>query len=346
MKNSTLKTGEKKNIVGSTAFELALYCREHGHRDFHGTQIFNWIYEKLADSFDQMTDIPLSLRSLLKEDFLLEYFRPLKTLCSADGTAVKYSFLLDKNCIESVVLSDRNDRTSFCISSQAGCQAGCVFCATGRKGLIRNLTKSEIINEIYSLIKLHKRPDSILFMGMGEPLLNYSNVKKAIQLLHDAGIGYRKITVSTCGIVKRIKDLALSGLKPRLAVSIGSAIEEKREKLIPLSKNNDLKSLKKAIILYRDKTKRRVSIECTLIKDVNDNAKDAHALADFAKQTGAHVNVIRFNPVDGIDFYPPQAGTVNHFKRILQDRGIEVSERYRRGADIQAACGQLAPGGI
>ena len=340
---SSSKTLMKKNIIGMTGAELEQYCLEHGYRNFHGKQVFNWVYDRLAESFDEMTDLPLSLRKLLNEELLLDYFKPTKTIYSGDKTAVKYSFPLDKTSIEAVVLSDRNDRTSFCISSQAGCPAGCLFCATGRIGLIRNLTKKEIINEIYTLIKLHKRPDSILFMGMGEPLLNYSSVTKTIKMLHDDSIGFRKITVSTCGIVKKIHDLAMSGLRPRLAVSLGSAIEEKREKLIPLSKNNDLKSLKKAIILYREKTKRRVSIEYTIIKDVNDTAKDAHALADFAKQTGTHVNVIRFNPVNGIDLYAPRAGKVNQFKTILKDRGIEVSERYRRGADIQAACGQLVP---
>jgi 23S rRNA (adenine2503-C2)-methyltransferase len=336
----------EKNIIGSTGQELQLYCREHGYRDFHGTQIFNWIYDKLVENFDLMTDIPLSLRNLLKEDFLFEYLKPQKTIRSADGTAVKYSFTFDQTCIEAVVLSDRNDRTSFCVSSQSGCPAGCAFCATGRIGFKRNLTKNEIVNEVFSLIRLHTRPDSILFMGMGEPLLNYGNVIKAIRMLHDTGIGYRKITVSTCGIVKRIKDLAISGLRPRLAVSLGSAIEEKRKKLIPLSKNNDLKALANAINFYREKTKRRVSIEYTIIKEVNDTLKDAYALADYARKTEAHVNLIRFNPVDGIDLSPPHSVNVNNFKRILKDRGIEVSERYRRGADIKAACGQLAPGKI
>ncbi len=326
-----------------TGAELVHYCVDRGYRNFHGTQVFNWIYDRFAENFNEMTDLPLSLRNLLAKDFLLDYFKPVKTVLSRDKTAVKYSFPLKKTCIEAVVLSDKNDRTSFCISSQAGCPVGCVFCATGRIGLIRNLTKDEIINEFYSLIKLHKKPDSILFMGMGEPLLNYSNVKKTIEMLHDAGIGFRKITVSTCGIVKRINDLAMSGLRPRLAVSLGSPIEEKRSKLIPLTKNNDLKALKNAIIFYREKTKRRVSIEYTIIKDVNDTTKEAHTLADFAKEAGTHVNVIRFNPVEGIDLFAPRAGKVNQFKTILKDRGIEVSERYRRGVDIQAACGQLVP---
>ncbi|HEB30419.1 hypothetical protein LCGC14_1882600 [marine sediment metagenome] len=326
-----------------TGAELEHYCLDRGYRNFHGIQLYKWIYNRFAENFDEMTDLPLSLRKLLNEEFVLDYFKPIKIVYSGDRSAVKYSFPIDKTCIEAVVLSDRNGRTSFCISSQAGCPARCLFCATGRIGLIKNLTKEEIINEIYSLIKLHKIPDSILFMGMGEPLLNYTNVKKTIEMLHDAGIGFRKITVSTCGIVKKIHDLALSGLRPRLAVSLGSAIEEKRIKLIPISKYNDLKALKKAVIFYREKTKRRVSIEYTIIKDVNDTTKDAHALADFAKQAGTHVNVIRFNPVDGNDLCAPRAGKVNQFKTILKDRGIEVSERYRRGADIRAACGQLVP---
>ena len=178
-------------------------------------------------------------------------------------------------------------------------------------------------------------------MGMGEPLLNYNNVTRAIELLQSAHIGAKKITVSTCGIVKKIYDLGLSGLRPRLAVSIGSAIEEKRKKIIPLSKDNDLQSLKKAIRFYRETTKRRVSIEYTLVRGINDAVSDARALAAFAKHTGAHVNIIRFNPVAGTDLSVPEKGTAGKVKRILKESGIEVSERYRRGTDINAACGQL-----
>lgn len=343
MNNPDTEKKEKKSILGMTLRDLKLYCRALGHNEFHGDQIFKWIYYRLADDFNEMTDVPNNLREKLENIFLLNYLKPHKTLTSHDKSTIKYSFLLERDTgIEAVVLFDKNNRTSFCISSQAGCPIGCIYCATGKMGFIRNLTDGEIINEVFSLIKLHKKPDSVLFMGMGEPLLNYNNVTRAIELLQSAHIGAKKITVSTCGIVKKIYDLGLSGLRPRLAVSIGSAIEEKRKKIIPLSKDNDLQSLKKAIRFYREKTRRRVSIEYTLVRGINDTVSDARALATFARHTGTHVNIIRFNPVAGTDLSVPDKGTASKVKRILKERGIEVSERYRRGTDINAACGQLA----
>lgn len=344
-KKSFQSRSNTKNIIGMSEEELKLYCREHGYREFHGSQIFRWIYFHLPDDFDKMSDLPESLRIQLKQDFVLHYYRSHRELISAKKDAKKYSFIVDgKNTLEAVALVDTSGRTSFCISSQIGCPVGCLFCATGKVGFFRNLTSEEIINEVLSLQKLHKRPDSILFMGMGEPLLNYNPVVKTIERLHDLGFGHRKITVSTCGIVEGIKKLAVSGLRPRLALSIGSALEEKRRKIVPIACKNSLLHLKKAIISYREKTGRRVSLEYTLIKGLNDTNEDAIALSDFTKSTKTHVNIIRYNPVEKIELSTPETQTVQMFKNILLSKGVEVSERYRRGRDIEAACGQLTPG--
>jgi 23S rRNA (adenine2503-C2)-methyltransferase len=267
---------------------------------------------------------------------------------------VKYFFPLDDDTgIEAVVLNDNEQRITYCISCQIGCPVGCIYCATGAAGFIRNLRWGEIVNQVLSLMKLHGKPDSILFMGMGEPLLNLSEVKEAIKLFHDMGMSPRRITVSTCGLILGIDELASSGLKPRLAVSLGSAIEENRKRLIPVARGGSLDQLRQALILYREKTKRRVSIEYTLIHGLNDTAEDARALASFARSVQAHVNLIRYNPIPHFirpkhgkvkvhrELHTPSTERVQSFMHILIKRKVRVTERHRRGVDINAACGQL-----
>jgi 23S rRNA (adenine2503-C2)-methyltransferase len=333
---------DKSEMIGLSAKELERLCTERGYREFHGRQLFQWLYFKLADSFATMTDLPAPLRTRLEREFTIGFLAPSATRVSRREDAVKHVFALkDGASIEAVVLFDSNRRASFCVSSQVGCAVGCAFCATGRMGLLRDLAAAEIAGEILSLIKLHGRPDSILFMGMGEPLLNYENVARAIGFLGEIDIGARKITVSTCGIVAGIRRLAESGLKVRLALSMGSAIEEKRRDLIPAAGGNPLPELRRAIVEYRQKTGRRVSIEYTLIEGVNDGDDDAEALARFAGATHAHVNIIRHNKIEGMRFRSPATAQVDRFKELLVSRGVTVSERYRKGADIQGACGQL-----
>jgi 23S rRNA (adenine2503-C2)-methyltransferase len=334
----------KKSIIGMTEKDLRDFSHAHGFEKFHGSQLFRWIYCKLATSFTRMSDIPAPLRQLLETRFCLSQLNPSKRSISQNNDAIKYSFSLeDGNEVEAVVLTadDRDKRLSFCISCQIGCPVGCSFCATGSMGFLRNMNSGEIITEILSLMKLHNRPHSILFMGMGEPLLNIENVLKAIGLLNDIGLSSRRITISTCGVTGGIYKLADSGYRPRLAISIGSAIEEKRKRIIPLAEKNPLSILKKALCYYREKTGRRVSIEYTIIKDVNDTDNDARTLASYAKSTLAHVNLIRYNRVEAKSYLPPDTHTVERFKTVLRAQKIEVSERYRKGNDIHAACGQL-----
>ena len=342
------------SIIGLHQEDLRTYARERGFPEFHGSQVFKWVYGRQADGFDQMTDLPKQFREQLKRDFTLPYFNPSNVLRSRHGDTVKYFFPLENDTgIEAVVLEDGEQRTTFCISCQIGCPVGCIYCATGSAGFIRDLLAGEIVTQVLSLMKLHSEPDSILFMGMGEPLLNLGEVKKAIRLFHDMGFSPRRITVSTCGLIRGIHDLASSGLRPRLAVSIGAALESKRKRLIPFARSSSLDQLRKALILYREKTTRRITLEYTLINGLNDSDEDARALAAFARTTRAHVNLIRYNPLPrgrGVQdksrrlqkrLLPPGTERVQTFRRVLIDRSVQVTERFRRGSDIDAACGQL-----
>jgi 23S rRNA (adenine2503-C2)-methyltransferase len=336
---------QKKDIICYTEEELRQLCREKGYRDFHGSQVFSWIHHKLEESFSDMTDLPTGLRRELENHFSIGFLKQYSRSESRHSGTVKYGLTLaDGKRIEAVALSDANERNSFCISSQVGCAIGCTFCATGKIGLERNLYAEEMVAQVLVLARDRGKPQSILFMGMGEPLLNYDQVARAITLFISSGIGPRKITISTCGILKPIYTLADSGLNVRLAVSLGSAIEEKRRRLIPAARQLTLARLGKGLVYYRRKTKRRVSLEYTLISGVNDGPLDAQALVKFARQTRCHVNLIRYNPVAGEKLAAPDITSVRDFRQILESNGIAVSERYRRGQDITAACGQLVAG--
>ena len=341
-------------IIGLKQETLRAYALQHGFPEFHGNQIFKWVYARQVDTFDLMTDLPNQLREQLKRDFTLTYFNASRVLHSRKKDTDKYFFPLgDDTGIEAVVLKDNDRRTTYCISCQIGCPVGCIYCATGTAGFIRNMQAVEIVTQLLSLMKKHGEPDSILFMGMGEPLLNLEEVKEAIGLFHEMDISPRRITVSTCGLIRGIHNLALSGLRPRLAVSLGSALEAKRKRLIPFARGNSLDQLRKALVFYREKTKRRITIEYTLLRGFNDSDEDARALISFARATRAHVNLIRYNPIPQMPQHrenkkdpqkrllPPRTERVQAFRQLLFDRNVQVTERYRRGSDINAACGQL-----
>lgn len=327
-------------VIGMSREQLEQYALAAGFPAFHGKQVFNWVYGKQAESFRSMTDLPEKLRKLLDRDLTLDHFTPARTAVSRDGSATKHLFVTGpEEGIEAVVLAD--SRKAFCISSQVGCPVGCLYCATGRCGFARNLTAGEIVCQVLSLARLHGKPDSILYMGMGEPLLNLKEVLASLSLLEEAGFSHRKITVSTCGIIGGIYALADSGLRPRLAVSVGSSLEDRRRKIIPASHVGSLHELERAIGTYREKTGRRVSLEYTLTAKLNDTREEARALASLARRTGSHVNLIRYNPSGHGGLAYPAAEKMKEFRKLLADAGAEVTERYRRGTDIRAACGQL-----
>jgi 23S rRNA (adenine2503-C2)-methyltransferase len=342
IQTSAHSSGSKRSIVGMSENALRTFCKEHGFDEYHGSQIFHWIYRLGATSFEEMSDLPGTLRRELVSRFHILILHPVEKKVSKCKDAVKYKFSVPPDLsFEAVVLLTRDRRPSFCISSQVGCPAGCLFCATGSMGLVRNLTGEQIISQVLALSRFHATPFSILFMGMGEPLLNIKHLIEALTFFNAIDLSCKRITVSTCGVVPGIKTLSTSGLRPRLAVSLGAALEEKRREMIPLAKKWPLRELEKAIILYREKTRRRVSIEYTLIGRINDTVKDARSLALFAKRCRCHVNLIRYNRVIGKEYSPPDTETVKRFVAILQNARVEVSERYRKGADIDAACGQL-----
>ena len=333
---------DRPSVIGTNEAGLRRFCHEHGFKEFHGSQVFNWVYGHGAERFEEMTDVPTALREILASSFVLSPLHLQDRLVSKTKDAVKYRFSLsDGLSIESVALENPGNRPSFCISSQVGCPVGCLFCATADMGFKRNLTPGEIVSQVLALSKLHTRPRSILFMGMGEPLLNMENLTDSLELFNEIDLSCKRITVSTCGVVPGIIRLADSGVRPRLAVSLGSADGKRREKLIPLAAQWSLERLGRAIAYYREKTKRRVSIEYTLVRGINDFAAAALALARFAGRYQCHVNLIRYNRVDAYHYRPPETRAVVKFKSLLQEKGIVVSERYRKGADIQAACGQL-----
>ncbi len=341
-----MHTNNKTNIIGFDIDDLRELCKANNFPEFHGNQIFKWLYEKRITNFFSMTDIPERLRKLLQKRFYIYHLKEKREKVSKDGLTIKYDFLLeDKREIESVFLKDENGRITFCISTQIGCPVGCIYCATGKMGLKRNLTAGEIINQIITISKIKSKPNNIVFMGMGEPLLNFENLVKSIKILNQTGMGHRRITVSTCGIIKGIYNLADTGLDVKLAVSLGSAIDKKRKGLIPYARTHSIDELLKALIYYKNKTKRRITIEYTLIKDINDTREDVLALTEFAKKIRAHVNIIRYNPIKGINLFKPDSKIVERFKKTLIKSGLKVTERYRRGNDIKAACGQLVTKG-
>jgi len=340
--NEEEMVSHKKHLIGMNEEDLVSLVRELGFRDFHGRQLHRWIYHKYAGTLDEMTDLPLSLRRTLGSSYRLDLFEPVRKAESSHGDAVKYVFrTLDDIEIENVVLVDSRGRRSFCISSQAGCSVGCIYCATGRAGFERDLSADEIVGEVLSLVKLSGRPQSILFMGMGEPLLNLKALFRSLSLLREIGYGSRHITVSTCGIVRGIRALADTDLRPRLALSLGSPIEAKRQRIIPAARSNPIGPLKNAIMDYRRRTGRRVTIEYTLMRGINDSYEDAQALAEFARSAGTHINLIEFNPAGDPEISAPVSGEVRRFRELLTESGVRVTQRYRRGRDISAACGQL-----
>jgi 23S rRNA (adenine2503-C2)-methyltransferase len=247
--------------------------------------------------------------------------------------------------VETVLLTDPTGRKTACVSSQAGCGMGCAFCKTAKMGLSRNLEPHEIVEQLFHLEEGYGEVSNIVFMGMGEPLLNIDNVSRAIAVLHHPegkNIGLRRITISTCGIIKGIRELASSGPYTRLACSMPSAITEKRLALMPVTRANPIPALKDALVEYGNRSKQRITIETVLLRNVNDDRDDAIELARFAHGIDADVNLIPWNPASGIRFERPETERIRRFAAILTDHGVHVVQRFTKGNNINAACGQLA----
>lgn len=310
---------------------------------FRGKQIFKWISTGVTD-FDQMTNLSLSLREELKNKALIYTSNVTDVLKDPDGTIKLQISLHDNNAVETVLLTDKEGRKTACVSCQAGCAMKCAFCMTGTLGLSRNLTAGEIVEEFLELEKEAGKLDNIVFMGMGEPMQNLDAIRKAIAILtHKDGrnLSGRRITLSTCGIIKGIYDLADNGPDIRLAVSLTTADEALRKELMPVSIGNPLPELKKAIDYFAKKSGKRVTLEAALLSGVNTKEESAHNLIEFTKGIDVHVNLIPWNPVPSLPFSEPSQSEVKHFVDMLERNGVNVTLRTKRGRKIGGACGQL-----
>ena len=310
---------------------------------FRGKQVFQWI-SKGVESFSDIKNIDSATRSILEEKAVLRSSKVTEVLKDSDGTIKLQITLNDGRAIETVLLTDSKGRKTACVSCQAGCAMKCAFCQTGQLGLGRNLTAGEIVEEFFFMEKEAGCLDNIVFMGMGEPMQNLENIRKAVSILTDPkgrALSSRRITVSTCGLCKGIKDLADNGPKMRLAISLTTADSDLREKLMPVTKANPLSELKKSIAYYIEKTGKRVTLEAALLAGKNTGKESARRMIDFAKGLDVYINLIPWNPVPGLDFESPKDDECIAFVRELEKAGLNVQLRVRRGEKIGGACGQL-----
>lgn len=312
---------------------------------FRGKQIFKWIGSGITD-FDAMSNLSLDLRNELKEKAVLRSTEIHDTLKDPDGTIKLQIKTFDGHIIETVLLTDKEGRKTACVSCQAGCAMKCAFCMTGTLGLARNLTPNEIVEQFLYLEKEAGTLDNIVFMGMGEPLQNLNSIRKAIEILCNKdgrALSSKRITLSTCGIVKGIYELADIGPHIRLAVSLTTANEELRKELMPVcrAEENSLKELKKAISYYAEKSGKRVTLEAALLHGKNTDNQSAENLISFSKDIDVNINLIPWNPVKILPFEEPSQEEVKRFVSILEKSRLNVTVRTKRGRKIGGACGQL-----
>ena len=316
-----------------------------GEKKFRAEQIADWIYQRHAHSYDEMTNISLPLREKLKTVAPLHRARIVEQQISSDGTRKYLIGYADGVSVEAVGLPT-SERLTVCMSSQAGCNMGCIFCATGQAGFTRNLTPGEMTEQVRLIAQdFERRVSNVVVMGQGEPFLNYDNVLAALRILNNAryfNIGARHITVSTCGIIKGIERLSQEPEQFTLAVSLHSARQKTRDALMPGVKNQTLPALERALRAYEQATNRRPSLEFTLIKGAQSSLEEIKALASFAQRTSAHINLIPVNPSADKSIVPPAREEILAIERTLDELHVNATLRTERGADIAAACGQLA----
>lgn len=336
---------EKREIKSLTIEELTEEMKAQGYPAFRAKQIYQWLHERLADSFEEMTVLSKDMRKELAERYRIVRLRPVQVLVSkVDGTR-KYLFALeDGNIIESVWMRYKHGN-SVCISSQVGCRMGCKFCASTLDGLERDLLPAEMLEQIYQIQKdTGERVSHVVVMGSGEPLDNVDNLLTFIKIISGPGglnISQRNITVSTCGIVPQILRLSEEGLQITLALSLHAPDDEVRKKLMPIAGRYPLQEVLEACRTYFQKTGRRITFEYSLIRGENDRPAHAHALARLIKDQHGHVNLIPVNPVRERGLSQPDKRQVDGFKNILEKNGINATIRREMGRDINGACGQL-----
>ena len=335
----------KIDIKSLSFEELNKVMQDLGEKSFRAKQIYEWLHVKLAASFDEMSNLSIALREKLKEKCFLTALKPVEILTSKlDGTK-KYLFeLQDGNIIESVLMRYHHGN-SVCISTQVGCRMGCKFCASTLDGLERNLLPSEMLDEIYSIQRdIGERVSNIVLMGSGEPLDNYDNVMKFLDLISDnngLNISQRNITLSTCGLVPKIYELADRQVQITLAISLHASDDETRKELMPVAKAYKIEEILKACRYYFDKTGRRLTFEYSLVSGVNDTEDEAIRLGELLKGINCHANLIPVNPIKERDFKQSDKLAIEKFKNKLEKYGINVTIRREMGRDINGACGQL-----
>lgn len=325
--------------------ELTDVFYELGEKKYRALQTFKWIHEKMISSIDDITELPKELRDKLKSNYLFSQLEIVKRLDSKYDDTSKYLFKLeDGNIIESVMMKYKHG-TTLCLSTQVGCRMGCEFCASTKDGLVRNLLPGEILEQFYLIQKDQGEIISnIVLMGSGEPLDNYKNIIKFLKIIHHKegqNLGYRHITISTCGIVPRIYDLAEEEIPINLSISLHSPFDEERKKIMPIAKKYSIEQIISACNHYINKTNRRITFEYTLISGVNDRISDASEIVKLLKGMLCHVNLIPLNNVKEFKYNKSDNKTVNNFKDFLTKNGISTTIRREMGADVNAACGQL-----
>ncbi len=338
-----------KDIRSLSKEELISECESLGEKKFRANQLWEWLWQKGVTSFDEMSNLSKAFREKLAEAYEIKAMTIANTQQSKDGT-IKYAFRLNDGFLVEGVLIPSKDRVTACISSQVGCSLSCTFCATGFLKRERNLRADEIFDQVNLLRKEAERAynlnlSNIVLMGMGEPLLNYANVMAGINKITSPdgfGMSPQRITLSTAGIAKMIKKLGDDGARFNLALSLHSANNENRSKIMPITESNSLEDLIEAINYFYDKTGTRVTLEYCVINDINDDNMEAEELVAFARRIKCKVNLIEYNPIDLAEFEASSIEKVERFAAFLEDHKVIVNVRRSRGKDIDAACGQLA----
>jgi 23S rRNA (adenine2503-C2)-methyltransferase len=344
-----LNTEDKPDIRDFTEPELKQLMADNGHKSFRGSQIHQWLWQKHVRSYTEMTNVPDDVRLWLSTNFTLHKVEIASKSISSDGT-IKVLFSVGENQVVEGVLIPAEDRMTACISSQVGCSLACTFCATGRLKRMRNLSAAEIYDQVVLIKNLameyYGKPlTNVVYMGMGEPLLNYANVLRSTYMItNDSGLGMaaRRITVSTSGIAKMIRQLADDDVRFNLAISLHSANGAKRSEIMDINDSNPLEVLMDALKYFYQKTRNRITFEYIVFKGFNDTKTDAEELAMYCAKVPCKVNIIEYNAIEAGGFEQAAPEAIDFYQKILSAKGIINTVRRSRGKDIEAACGQLA----
>ncbi len=340
---------KKRDVRALTKAQLRDFFIKNGDKPFRGNQVYEWLWKKSAHSFEDMTNVSLATRQMLEDNFVINHIKVDQMQRSADGTVKNAVKLHDGLVVESVLIPTKT-RTTACVSSQVGCSLDCRFCATSRLKRMRNLNPDEIYDQVVAIdnesrLYFDKPLSNIVFMGMGEPLMNYNNVLKSIEMITSEDgleMSPKRITVSTSGVPKMIKKMADDGVRFNLAVSLHSAINEIRTSIMPFNATFPLEDLREALEYWYAKTKNRITYEYIVWEAINDKIADAEALVQFCKFAPSKVNLIEYNPIDDGEFQQANSKAIDMYVDILERNRITVTVRRSRGKDIDAACGQLA----